>query len=389
MINRAAETTLLRLASQFPIVGVFGPRQSGKSTLTKATFPQKRYVSFDDRTTRELATANPADFVAAFPEGAIIDEAQKVPDIFDALKMRVDSAELSPGMFVVTGSSQLRLRQNMTDSLAGRAAFLRLLPFSVQELRDSNILPDNPYDVIFKGLYPALHDPARNFLPYDWYESYIDAYLDMDVREQIQADNVSTFKKFIQICAVYSGQLFSFESVSRELGVSAPTVKKWASTLENSFIVHFLAPDTNNLGKSLVKTPKLYFVDAGLLCRLLRIDSKEELLLSPHKGAVVETFAVSELLKRRLNQGKKPNLTFFRDYKGFEVDLIADWKRAFAVEIKSQNAPESKLSANVRKYAELRGNDATKAAVFYLGDVSLNVNGTDYVAWKDWGEFAE
>ena len=389
MINRAAETTLLRLASQFPIVGVFGPRQSGKSTLTKATFPQKRYVSFDDRTTRELATANPADFVAAFPEGAIIDEAQKVPDIFDALKMRVDSVELSPGMFVVTGSSQLRLRRNMTDSLAGRAAFLRLLPFSVKELRDADILPENPYDVIFKGLYPPLHDPVRNFLPYDWYESYIDAYLDMDVREQIQADNVSTFKKFIQICAVYSGQLFSFESVSRELGVSAPTVKKWTSILENSFIVHFLAPDTNNLGKSLVKTPKLYFVDAGLLCRLLRIDSKEELLLSPHKGAVVETFAVSELLKRRLNQGKKPNLTFFRDYKGFEVDLIADWKRAFAVEIKSQNAPESKLSANVRKYAELRGNDATKAAVFYLGDVSLNVNGTDYVAWKDWGEFAE
>lgn len=389
MINRAAETTLLRLASQFPIVGVFGPRQSGKSTLTKATFPQKRYVSFDDRTTRELATANPADFVAAFPEGAIIDEAQKVPDIFDALKMRVDSVELSPGMFVVTGSSQLRLRQNMTDSLAGRAAFLRLLPFSVQELRDSNILPDNPYDVIFKGLYPPLHDPARNFLPYDWYESYIDAYLDMDVREQIQADNVSTFKKFIQICAVYSGRLFSFESVSRELGVSAPTVKKWTSILENSFIVHFLAPDTNNLGKSLVKTPKLYFVDAGLLCRLLRIDSKEELLLSPHKGAVVETFAVSELLKRRLNQGKKPNLTFFRDYKGFEVDLVADWKRPFAVEIKSQNAPEAKLSANVKKYAELRGNDTTKAAVFYLGDVSLDVNGTAYVAWKDWGEFAE
>ena len=303
--------------------------------------------------------------------------------------MRVDSAELSPGMFVVTGSSQLRLRRNMTDSLAGRAAFLRLLPFSVKELRDADILPENPYDVIFKGLYPPLHDPVRNFLPYDWYESYIDAYLDMDVREQIQADNVSTFKKFIQICAVYSGQLFSMESVSRELGVSAPTVKKWASILENSFIVHFLAPDTNNLGKSLVKTPKLYFVDSGLLCRLLRIDSKEELLLSPHKGAVVETFAVSELLKRRLNQGKKPNLTFFRDYKGFEVDLIADWKRAFAVEIKSQNAPESKLSANVRKYAELRGNDATKAAVFYLGDVSLNVNGTDYVAWKDWGEFAE
>lgn len=387
MIQRTAKEALLRLASQFPVVGVTGPRQSGKSTLTKAAFPGKRYVTFDDRTMRELAISNPSDFLAAFPDGAIIDEAQKVPEIFDALKMHVDNSDFTPGKFILTGSSQFRLKQNMTDSMAGRVTFLKLMPFSVNELKNEGVLSDNPYDIIFGGQYPPLHDPEKHFIPEDWYESYIDTYLDLDVRDQINADNLSTFKKFIQICAIHSGQLLSMDSIARDVGVSAPTIKKWLSILENSYIIHFLEPDTNNLGKSIVKTPKLYFVDSGLLCHLLRLDSKEELLLSRHKGAVVETFAVAELLKHRMNLGKKPNLTFFRDSKGFEVDTIADWKHTFAIEIKSANAPEAKLSANTRKYLELRGDDNARNAVFYLGDISMTINGTSYVSWKDWGNF--
>ena len=387
MINRTAKEALLRLASQFPVIGITGPRQSGKSTLTKAVFPNKRYVTFDDRTMRELAISNPSDFIAAFPDGAIIDEAQKVPEIFDALKMHVDNSEFTPGKFILTGSSQFRLKQNMTDSMAGRVTFLKLLPFSVKELKDEGVLSDNPYDIIFGGQYPPLHDPEKHFIPEDWYESYIDTYLDLDVRNQINADNLSTFKKFIQVCAIYSGQLLSMDSIARDVGVSAPTIKKWLSILETSFIIHFLEPDTNNLGKSIVKTPKLYFVDSGLLCHLLRLDSKEELLLSRHKGAVVETFAVAELLKQRMNQGKKPNLSFFRDSKGFEVDTIADWKHTFAIEIKSANAPEAKLSANTKKYLELRKDDNARNAVFYLGDISMTINGTSYVSWKDWGNF--
>ncbi len=387
MIQRTAKEALLRLASQFPVVGVTGPRQSGKSTLTKAAFPGKRYVTFDDRTMRELAISNPSDFLAAFPDGAIIDEAQKVPEIFDALKMHVDNSDFTPGKFILTGSSQFRLKQNMTDSMAGRVTFLKLMPFSVNELKNEGVLSDNPYDIIFGGQYPPLHDPEKHFIPEDWYESYIDTYLDLDVRDQINAVNLSTFKKFIQICAIHSGQLLSMDSIARDVGVSAPTIKKWLSILENSYIIHFLEPDTNNLGKSIVKTPKLYFVDSGLLCHLLRLDSKEELLLSRHKGAVVETFAVAELLKHRMNLGKKPNLTFFRDSKGFEVDTIADWKHTFAIEIKSSNAPEAKLSANTRKYLELRGDDNARNAVFYLGDISMTINGTSYVSWKDWGNF--
>lgn len=387
MIPRQAKDALLRLAAQFPIVGVTGPRQSGKSTLTQAVFPGKRYISFDDKTMRELAKSNPSDFIAAFPDGAILDEAQKVPEIFDALKLHVDNSKYTPGQFILTGSSQFRLKTNMTDSLAGRAALLKLLPFSVKELKDAGALAGNPYDLIFGGQYPPLHDQKKHFQQYDWYESYIDTYLDLDVRDQINPGNLSTFKNFVQVCATHSGQLLSMDGVAKAVGISAPTVKNWLSILEASFIIHFLTPDTNNLGKSLVKTPKLYFIDSGLLCHLLRLESKEELLLSRHKGAVVETFAVAELLKHRLNQGKQPNLTFFRDNRGLEVDAVADWKNTFAIEIKSANAPESKLSANTRKYLALRKDSDAKSAVFYLGNERIDISGVSYVPWTEWGEF--
>lgn len=387
MINRTAKDTLLRLASQFPVVGITGPRQSGKTTLAQSVFPDKRYITFDDRNMRELAAANPGDFILAFPQGAIIDEAQKVPEIFDALKYHVDQTAWTPGKFILTGSSQFRLKKNMTESMAGRAAFLTLLPFSARELKDSELLPQIPYQLIFKGTYPPLHDPDKNFIPYDWFESYIDTYLDRDVRDLVNPGNLSVFRRFIQVCAVHSGQLLSKESIARDVGVSTPTITSWLSILETSFIIHFLEPDSNNLGKTVVKTPKLYFVDSGLLCHLLRLESVEDLLLSRHKGAVVETFAVAELLKQRFNQGRKPNLTFYRDKNGFEVDTIADWSHTFAIEIKSANAPESKLSANTRKYLELRNDENARNAVFYLGDLNMTINGTEYVSWKNWSTF--
>ena len=387
MIERTAKNALLRLASQFAVIGITGPRQSGKSTLAKMTFPEKRYLSFDDKTIRELAAANPMDFLMAFPNGAIIDEAQKVPEIFDAVKYHVDQGSFTPGKFILTGSNQFNLKQNMTDSLAGRVAFLKLLPFSIGELKDGNLLNDNVYETIFKGFYPPLHDTAKHFSPDDWFNSYVDTYLDLDVESQINYSNLSVFKKFIQICATYSGQMLSMDSIARGIGVSAPTVKQWLSILESSFIIHFLEPDTQNLGRSLVKTPKLYFIDSGLLCHLLRIESVEELILHPNKGAIVETFAIAELLKGRLNQGKHPNLTYFRDQKGFEVDTIADWKRTFAIEIKSTIEAEQKLSKNARDYLALRGDDGTRGAVFYLGDLTCTINGIDYVSWKDWGTY--
>ena len=193
-VSRKAKDALLRLAGQFPVVGITGPRQSGKTTLAKMTFPEKKYVTLDDKELRALATSNPKDFLDAFPDGAIIDEAQKVPEIFDAIKLFVDNKKYEPGKYILTGSSQFKLKENMTDSLAGRASFLRLLPFSLSELKNSNLLPQNPYDLIFKGFYPPLYDSEKHFIPDDWFESYIDTYLDLDVKGHITATNISTFK---------------------------------------------------------------------------------------------------------------------------------------------------------------------------------------------------
>lgn len=384
MIKRTAYDALIRLASQFPVIAITGPRQSGKTTLARYAFPDKKTVSFDDKNLRELAQSNPGDFLKAFPDGAIIDEAQKVPEIFDAVKLVVDNGPYVPGKFILTGSSQLKLRQNISDSLAGRVGLIKLLPFSIQELKDVGMVSDDPYDLIFKGFYPPLYDNEKHYLPDDWFENYIDTYLDLDVKDQITPSNISNFRKFIQICALYSGQLVNYSSISKVIGVTSKTIESWCSILEASYIIHFLEPDSNNLGRTIVKTPKMYFVDSGLLCYLLRLSSKEELLLDEHKGAVVETVAVSELLKQRLNSAKKANLTFYRDKNGFEVDMIADWKRSFAIEVKSKSDSEKKLSGNVRNYITLR-RDNTKGYVYYLGDVTSCINDVQYVSWKDWG----
>ena len=385
MIKRAAYDALMRLAGQFPVVAITGPRQSGKSTLAKMAFPQKRYVSLDDKRMRELAASNPGDFLKAFPDGAVIDEAQKVPELFDAIKLVVDSGKYSPGRYILTGSSQFRLKENISDSLAGRIGMIKLLPFSIEELDQEGILSDDAYDYVFNGFYPPFYDENKHFLRDDWFENYIETYMDLDVKDQINPSNVSAFRKLLQVCADRSGQMVNYDGISRSIGVSAVTVKAWLSILEASYIIHFLEPDSNNLGKSVVKTPKLYFVDPGLMCYLLRLDSKEELLLDDHKGAAVETMAVAELLKKRYNAGKKANLTYFRDKTGFEVDTIADWKHTFAIEVKSGSETEKKMSANVKKYMELRGNDA-KGQVFYLGDLTCTMNNIQYVAWKDWGK---
>lgn len=384
MIKRKAYDALMRLAGQFPVVAITGPRQSGKTTLARMAFPDKRYISLDDRNMREIAHADPGDFLKAFPEGAIIDEAQKVPELFDAIKLVVDR-EYSPGKFILTGSSQFRLRENISDSLAGRIGMIKLLPFSIQELKDEGILSDDAYDYVWGGFYPPLYDNEKHFLRDDWFENYINSYIDLDVKDQISPSNLNAFRKLLQICAARSGSLLNYNDISRDIGVSSVTVKSWLSILEASYIIHFLEPDSNNLGRSVVKTPKLYFTDTGLMCYLLRLDSKEELLLNDHKGAAVETMAVSELLKKRFNDGKRANLTFFRDKNGFEVDMIADWKHSCAIEVKSAGVTVNKMASNIKTYTDLR-NDATSGQVYYLGDLSCTVDGIQYISWKDWGK---
>lgn len=387
MIPRHAEAALKRLAQQFPVIGITGPRQSGKSTLAKLAFPNKKYITFDDEGYRKLANESPQEFLLAFPDGLIIDEAQKVPKIFDALKYFVDQGEYIPGKYVLTGSSQFKLRHNMTESLAGRAAFIRLLPFSLGELEESRLLPGSPYDLVLQGLYPPIHDVHKHFIKEDWFNAYVESYLERDVAELVNSGNISTFCKFLKLCAVYSGQILSMNSLSKAVGVSAPTIKSWLSVLENSYIIHFLQLSLKNLGKALVRSPKMYFVDSGLLCYLLGVSNREELLLSPYKGAIVESFAVAELLKHRFNQGQLADLSFYRDRNGFEVDVIAEWKKLLVMEIKSSISPSGDLAKGVKRYLELISDKDASGAVFYFGNDTITTNNVTYVAYKEWYKY--
>lgn len=225
LVKRTAEEALSRLAGQFPIIAILGPRQSGKTTLAKDAFPNKQYLTFDDKRVRDIAQANPQDFIEALPSGAILDEVQKVPEIFDAIKLIIDRGEYTPGKFILTGSSQFRIRENISDSLAGRIGIITLLPFSIEELAQDNNLINDPYSYVFQGFYPPLYDKSKHFLRDDWFENYIATYIDLDIKDQIKPSNVNAFHKLLQLCATMSGQMVNYETLSKSIGVSSVTVK--------------------------------------------------------------------------------------------------------------------------------------------------------------------
>lgn len=385
MIKREAQNTLIRLAKQFPVVAITGPRQSGKTTLAKMTFPEKKYITFDDQQSRSIAKENPRDFLLAFPEGAIFDEAQKVPEIFDAIKMVVDENISEVGKFILTGSSQFRLKENISDSLAGRIGLVNLLPLSINELKNENILPKNIYDLIIKGTYPTIYDSKRNVAFNDWYSNYVETYINIDVKENINAKNLATFKKFIRACAHYNGQIINLNDISNKLGISSSTLNNWLSILTSSYIVHLVQPETNNIIKSLVKKPKLYFVDPGLLCYLLNIKSIEELILSEYKGHIIESVAMSEIFKYSYNKGMQPNVTFLRTKNGYEVDAIARLEENYAIEIKSNVNTHKKDTANVNKLNNITENEFI-GYVFYTGDFTVAANDITFVSWTNWGD---
>jgi predicted AAA+ superfamily ATPase len=382
MIYRDAMGTIERQAKGFPVIAIIGPRQSGKTTLAKLAFPKKPFVSFDDEQMRAVATENPQDFLLAFPDGCIIDEAQRVPKIFNAVKYYVDKAPSIMGLYILTGSNRFSLKHGITESLAGRVAYINLLPFSVGELSNAGILTDDPFRMMVKGQYPPLYD--RDVDPQDWYQAYIETYLERDVGSLVNPGNKLAFKKFISLCAHRSGQLLVLSALAKECEVSIPTISSWLSILESSFIVYLMEPFFSNLGKRLTKTPKLFFLDSGLLCHLLRIHTREELILSQYKGHVTETFAIYELLKERFNQGRPPELSFYRDKNGLEVDAIAQWNTKVAIEVKSSTRPNAEFQKNLMKFVKLDEKNTYETKVFYLGDRLFTINGTDYVPWQKW-----
>ena len=304
MIEREIASKLKHLAATFPVVTIEGPRQSGKTTLAKMVFPEYAYANLEDVATRRLAERDPQSFFDKFPSPAIIDEIQRVPDLLSAIQSEVDRRG-GNGLFVLTGSHQPRLREGVSQSLAGRTALLTLLPFSIRELASAGIVLDRD-DYMFRGFLPAVYD--RNQDPNDAYEAYYRTYVEKDVRQLINVSHQSEFELFLRLLAGRVGQIVNLEAMSGEVGVSATTLKEWLSVLEASFVVFRLQPYYNNFGKRFVKSPKIYFTDVGLAVHLLDISNPAQVARDPLIGGLFENLVVIEALKARLNKGARAGL---------------------------------------------------------------------------------
>lgn len=330
MILRVAQAVLINLASQYKAIAVIGPRQSGKTTLVRAVFPEKPYVSLENLEARSYALEDPKAFLNQFPHGAVLDEVQRTPALFSYLQQIIDESD-QKAQFILTGSNNFLLQQNITQSLAGRVGYLHLLPFSLSEIQD--VAPAQIHELLFKGFYPPLYD--QNFEIQKWLSNYIKTYLENDVRQLRSIENLVVFEKFLKLCAGRVGQLFNKNALALETGVDSKTIESWIGVLEASFIVLRLQPHHKNFNKRIVKMPKLYFYDVGLASALLGVQEAKQLEFHPFKGNLFENMVIIELLKQRLNTGKANNLYFWRNSRGNEVDVIIDnFDHLIPVEIK-------------------------------------------------------
>lgn len=323
---------LLAAAGEYPVVTVLGPRQSGKTTLARVSFPGKPYRSLEEPDQRAVAERDPRGFLAAVPDGAILDEVQRVPDLLSYLQGIVDDHP-APGQYVLTGSHLPGVRQAVSQTLAGRTAVLTLLPLTIAEIRHNGRLV-TPFDLIVSGAFPRLHD--RGLRAERFFSGYIQTYLERDVPALIQLKDLSRFQRFLTLLAGRIGQLVNYSSLANDLGVSSTTIKDWVGVLTASFVVFELPPWFENVRKRVVKSPKLYFVDTGLAAFLLGLRTGDHAARDPLRGALFENLIVLEALKLRLNRGLRPDLYFYRDARGNEVDLIVrDGRALVPIEIKS------------------------------------------------------
>ncbi len=383
MIRRQAYTSLLELARGYPILAITGPRQAGKTTLAQSAFPDKRYVSLEDPDEREFADQDPRGFLARFPDGAILDEAQRCPKLFSYLQTRVD-AERRMGLFVLTGSQQFGLMSNITQTLAGRVGLIQLLPFSLDELQAADAPLLNLDDVLWRGMYPPIHD--RHLAPDKWFANYVMTYVERDVRQLVEVKNLSLFQRFIKMCAARVGQLLNLSSLAIDCGVSHNTMRSWLSVLEAGYIVFLLQPHHQNFGKRLVKTPKLYFHDTGLAAFLLGIRDAEHLSIHSARGALFENLVVSDLLKQRYNQGLASNLYFWRNNTGDEVDVIIEQgEKRLPIEIKSGQTFNADFLVGINKWMKIAGDVASTPQLVYGGDENMTRNGVEVRSWRRTG----
>jgi len=388
-IRRQAETVLLKRAKAYPVVTVLGPRQSGKTTLCRIAFPDKPYVNLEQPDVREFAQQDPQAFLTQYPDGAVLDEIQNVPSLLSWIQVLTD-ADPRAGRFVLTGSHQLQLSAQLTQSLAGRTAVIELLPLSLSELMSQNVSMPTDGAVeqwMLQGGYPRIH--AQQMSPEVMLSDYFATYVERDVRQLINLRHLREFGQCVRLLAGRTGQLLNQSSLGNEVGVSSNTITQWLSILEASFVVFTLAPWSANLGKRLVKSPKVYFYDVGLACWLLGIKTVEQLQYHPLRGALFENLVVLEVMKAQRNQGLREPLYFFRDSNGLEVDLLLERAEGLVlVEIKASQTVAAPLFKGLRTVSALLGERVKKQYLVYGGDALQERTGVQVLPFHMSGTLA-
>lgn len=388
MVARTLQAHLAALATRYPVVTVTGPRQSGKTTLCKGVFAAKPYLSLEPPDEREFAVRDPRAFLARFPDGAVIDEIQRAPDLLSYLQPIVD-ADSRPGRFVLTGSQNFGLIQSLGQTLAGRTAIAELLPLALEEVRRFPQPPSELNALLWTGGYPRIYD--RNLPPHEWLAGYVGTYVERDVRQVLNVGDLLTFQTFLRICASRAGQLLNLSGLGSDAGIAHTTARQWLSVLEASYIVFRLPPLHANLGKRLIRTPKLYFYDTGLLCHLLGIRDPGQLASHPLRGAIFESWVVAEILKHYRHRGLTPRLYFYRDRGGSEVDLLidrgADW---LAVEVKAGMTPSPDLFVTPDRIGRALASEQSTPiglVVVYAGSETQSRSAGEIVAWSDTDQY--
>ncbi len=379
MVKRFAKYKLLDLASKFKSVAVTGARQSGKTTLVKETFKNKPYVSLENPATRKFALDDPQGFLSSYPKGAILDEVQRVPELFSYLQEILDASK-EKGLFILTGSNNFLLQQTISQSLAGRIGYLQLLPFSIAELKKAKLLPTSDDELMLKGFYPPVYD--QKIPVQDWCPNYIRTYIERDVRQIKNISNLIVFERFIHLLAGRTGQELNSSVLSVETGVDVKTIQSWIGILESSFIIFLLKPHYKNFRKTIVKRPKIYFYDTSLVCSLLGIRQSKQLVQYPLRGFIFENMVIAELVKLRTNKGESVNLFYWRDKTGHEIDIIVDeGGKLIPIEIKSGKTVNTEFFKNLEYWKKLSG--VKKSILFYGGKESQKrSSGTEVMNWR-------
>lgn len=380
MIARQLGEKAQQLFGQFPALMITGPRQSGKTTLIRSLFSELPYVSLEEPDIRQRALEDPRSFLKNYPNGAVLDEVQRVPNLFSYLQGIMDSN--ADCHFVLSGSQHFLLMEQVTQSLAGRVAILQLLPLSLLEMKNAELPLASIEETMFTGGYPRIFN--QEITPYDFHTSYLQTYVERDVRQLRQVSDLDLFVRFIRLCAGRIGQLLNVHSLASDVGISTPTAQAWLSVLQTSHIIFLLQPHFKNFNKRLVKTPKLYFTDTGLACNLLGIEKAEQLTSHFLRGGLFENLIILELLKNRYNQGKKSNLYFWRDNHGREVDcLVENIDRFKAIEIKSSQTTNSAFFDGLNFWKDLTADATESMSVVFGGDTSIQAAKGDYISWRN------